>query len=235
MTLLQACLNGNRPRSDHPAVPITPAELAEDAAGALAAGAQELHVHPRGPDGNDTVEPGPVAEALRAIRAACPGTPLGVTTGLWTTRGDAARRLACVASWDELPDYASANAAELGFGELCELLTERGIGIEVGVWALDGAQTLIEAGIDPLRVLVETSDVDGAAEIDAALVDGGVTAPQLHHGSNQGTWAVLDAALARGRDIRVGMEDTIVLPDGSPARDNAQLVAEAARRVQHGP
>jgi uncharacterized protein (DUF849 family) len=235
MTLLQACLNGNRPRSDHPAVPITAAELAEDAAGALAAGAQELHVHPRGPDGNDTVEPGPVAEAVRAIRAACPGTPLGVTTGLWTTGGDAAQRLAFVADWDELPDYVSANAAEPGFAELCELLTERGIGIEVGVWALDGAQTLIEAGIGPLRVLVETSDVNAAAEIDAALVSGGLTAPQLHHGSNQATWAVLDAALARGRDIRVGMEDTIVLPDGSLARDNAQLVAEAARRVQHRP
>ena len=105
MTMLQACLNGNRPRSDHPAVPITPQELAEDARRALAAGARELHVHPRGPDGGDTVEPGPVADTVRAIRAACPGTPLGLTTGLWTTGGDAERRLALVAAWDELPDY----------------------------------------------------------------------------------------------------------------------------------
>jgi uncharacterized protein (DUF849 family) len=232
MTLLQACLNGNRPRSDHPAVPITAAELAEDAARALAAGARELHVHPRGPDDNDTVEPRPVADAVRAIRAACPGTPLGLTTGLWTTGGDADRRLACVAAWEELPDYASANAAEPGFVELCELLTGRGVGIEVGVWALDGARTLIEAGIRPLRVLVETNDVGAAAEIDAALLAGGVAAPQLHHGANQETWAVLDAGLARGRDIRVGLEDTLTLPDGSTARDNAELVAEALRRVE---
>ena len=232
MTLLQACLNGNRPRSDHPAVPITAAELAEDASRALAAGARELHVHPRGADDNDTVEPGPVAAAVRAIRAACPGTPLGLTTGLWTTGGDADRRLACVAAWEELPDYASANAAEAGFVELCELLTARGVGIEVGVWALEGARTLIEAGIRPLRVLVETNDVGTAAEIDAALLAGGVTAPQLHHGANQETWAVLDAGLARGRDIRVGLEDTTTLPDGSTARDNAELVAEAARRVE---
>jgi len=232
MTLLQACLNGNRPRSDHPAIPITAAELAEDAGRALAAGARELHVHPRGPDDNDTVEPGPVADAVRAIRAACPGTPLGLTTGLWTTGGDADRRLAYVAAWEELPDYASANAAEPGFVELCELLTGRGVGIEVGVWALDGARTLIEAGIRPLRVLVETNDVGAAAEIDAALLAGGVTAPQLHHGANHETWAVLDAGLARGRDIRVGLEDTTTLPDGSTARDNAQLVAEAARRVE---
>jgi uncharacterized protein (DUF849 family) len=213
-------------------VPITAAELAEDAARALAAGARELHVHPRGPDGNDTVEPAPVADAVRAIRAACPGSPLGLTTGLWTTGGDAERRLACVAAWEEPPDYASANAAEPGFPELCELLTERGVGIEVGVWTLDGARTLIAAGVRPLRVLVETNDVAVAAEIDAALLEGGVTAPQLHHGANQETWAVLDAALARGRDIRVGLEDTIVLPDGTSARDNAELVAEAARRVE---
>ena len=232
MTLLQACLNGNRPRSDHPAIPITPAELAEDAGRALAAGARELHVHPRGPDDNDTVEPGPVADAVRAIRAACPGTPLGLTTGLWTTGGDADRRLAYVAAWEELPDYASANAAEPGFVELCELLTGRGVGIEVGVWALDGARTLIEAGIRPLRVLVETNDVGAAAEIDAALLAGGVTAPQLHHGGNQETWVVLDAGLARGRDIRVGLEDTTTLPDGSTARDNAELVAAAARRIE---
>jgi uncharacterized protein (DUF849 family) len=232
MTLLQACLNGNRPRSDHPALPFTPAELAEDARRALAAGARELHVHPRGADENDTVEPGPVADAVRAIRAACPGTPLGLTTGLWTTGGDADRRLACVAAWEELPDYVSANAAEPGFVELCDLLTARGVGIEVGVWVLDGARTLIDAGIRPLRVLVETNDVGTAAEIDAALLAGGVTAPQLHHGANQETWAVLDAGLARGRDIRVGLEDTTTLPDGSTARDNAELVAAAARRIE---
>jgi uncharacterized protein (DUF849 family) len=237
MTLLQACLNGNRPREDHPAVPVSAGELAEDARLALTAGAAELHVHPRGPDGADTVEPAPVADAVRAIRAACPGTPLGLTTGLWTTGGDAERRAAHVAAWNELPDYASANAMEPGFLELCELLSGRGVGIEAGVWTLADAEALVESGIRPLRVLVETSDgrapdpVAAAAEIDATLVEGGVTAPQLHHGAHEHAWAVLDAALARGRDIRIGLEDTTLLPDGSRARDNAELVAEAARRV----
>src|SRR5438270_13093282 len=109
MTLLQACLNGNRSREEHPAVPVTPSQLAADAPRALAVGASELHVHPRGPDGRDTVEPGPVVDAVRAIRAACPGVPLGVTTGLWTTGGDPERRLASVEAWEELPAYASVN------------------------------------------------------------------------------------------------------------------------------
>ena len=237
MTLIQACLNGNRPRTEHPAIPITAAELAQAAHDAVAAGAVELHVHPRGLDEADTVEPGPVAEALRAIRAECPGIPVGVTTGLWTTGGDAERRLACIEAWEEVPDYVSANLSEPGFAELCAALERRGVGVEAGVWTLANAEGLLASGVVPMRVLVETSDawtpdaVAAGAEIEAALLAGELTAPQLHHGANADTWRVLDAALRRGRDIRIGLEDTTELPDGSPARDNAELVAEAVRRV----
>ena len=100
------------------------------------------------------------------------------------------------------------------------------------MWSLADAETLIATGIAPMRVLVETNDIDVAGEIGAALEDGGVSAPQLHHGGHTGAWPALDAAIARGRDIRIGLEDTTLLPDGSQARDNADLVAEAARRVQ---
>jgi uncharacterized protein (DUF849 family) len=235
--MLQACLNGQRPRSDHAAVPLAPQELAADASRAVAAGAAELHVHPRGPGGRDTVEPGAAGATVRAIRAACPGVPLGLTTGLWTTDGDAERRHAFVEAWEELPDYVSVNLAEPGSAELCALLARRGVGVEAGVWTIAEARLLLERGLAPLRVLVETSDggaddpVAAAAEIDELLVRGGVTAPQLHHGAGADAWAVLDAALARGRDVRIGLEDTTLMPDGRVARDNAELVAEAARRL----
>jgi uncharacterized protein (DUF849 family) len=236
--LLQACLNGSRSREEHPAVPITPDELAEDARRAVAAGARSLHVHPRGPDGRETLEPGPVADAIQAIRISCPGTPLGLTTGLWAAGGDPARRLACVEAWTELPDYVSVNLSEPGFVELCAALEARGVGIEAGVWTLADADALVGSGVGCLRVLVETSDgsaadpVAAAAEIDELLVAGGIAAPQLHHGAEDEVWPVLDAAIARSRDIRIGLEDTTRMPDGSPARDNAELVAEAARRMR---
>ncbi len=235
--MLQACLNGQRSRAEHPAVPLEPVELAADARRVLAAGASELHLHPRLPGGRDTVEPDVVAAAVQAIRAACPGVPLGLTTGLWTTDGDAERRHACVAAWEELPDYASVNLFEPGSAELCELLRRRGVGLEAGVWTLADARLLLERGLAPLRVLVETSDggaedpVAAAAEIDELLVRGGLAARQLHHGAGADAWTVLDAALARGHDVRIGLEDTTLMPDGSTARDNAQLVAEAARRA----
>jgi uncharacterized protein (DUF849 family) len=235
--MLQACLNGRRPPEDHPAVPLTPDELAADARRAVAAGAAELHVHPRTAGGRDTTEPGAASATVRAIRATCPRVPLGFTTGLWTTDGDAALRHAQVEAWQDLPDYASVNLAEPGSAELCELLASRGVGVEAGVWNLADAHLLLERGLVPLRVLVETSDggaddpVATAAEIDELLVRGGLSVPQLHHGAGTDAWEMLDAALARGRDVRIGLEDTTLMPDGSTAQDNAQLVAEAARRL----
>jgi uncharacterized protein (DUF849 family) len=235
--MLQACLNGRRLRDEHPAVPLAPEELAAEARRSVAAGAGELHVHPRAPGAGDTTDPGAAGATVRAIRAACPGTPLGLTTGLWTTGGDAELRHAHVQAWDDLPDYVSVNLAEPGSAELCGLLAERGVGIEAGVWNLADAHLLLERGLAPLRVLVETSDggaedpVGAAAEIDELLVAGGLTAPQLHHGAGADAWEMLDAALARGRDVRIGLEDTTLMPDGSTSRDNAELVAEAARRM----
>src|SRR5215468_1200771 len=45
--LLQACLNGSRTPGEHPALPISPLELARDAQRVIAAGAHALHIHPR--------------------------------------------------------------------------------------------------------------------------------------------------------------------------------------------
>ena len=54
--------------------------------------------------------------------------------------------------------------------------------------------------------------------------------PQLHHGIDFTTWAVLDAAVRRDRVIRIGFEDTYSLPDARRAGSNAELVAAAAER-----
>jgi uncharacterized protein (DUF849 family) len=238
--VLQACLNGPRPRDEHPAIPVTPAELAEDGARAVTAGAEELHVHPRGEDGLDTLAPDVVDAVVGAMRAACPGVPLGLTTGLWAAEDDAELRRRYIEGWTELPDYVSVNVGEPGFAELCALLERRGVGIEAGVWLPGEAEELLASGVTPLRVLAETSHggnddpIAAAAEVDRTLTEGGLRVPQLHHGQDDDAWEMLDAALERGRDVRIGLEDTTLMPDGSTARDNAELVAEAARRVAAG-
>jgi uncharacterized protein (DUF849 family) len=69
--LLQAALNGGR---DHPATPHAPGEIAAEARAAVAAGARSLHLHPYDGQGRETLAAEPCAAALRAVRAACPGS-----------------------------------------------------------------------------------------------------------------------------------------------------------------
>jgi uncharacterized protein (DUF849 family) len=55
--------------------------------------------------------------------------------------------------------------------------------------------------------------------------------PQLWHGYGELTWEVVAAGAAAGHDVRVGLEDVLVLPDGSVAASNAELVSAAVGLV----
>ncbi|MGH3295244.1 MAG: 3-keto-5-aminohexanoate cleavage protein [Trebonia sp.] len=238
--LVQAALNGGTTRAAHPAVPLTPAELAADARAAFEAGAEAFHVHPRDESGAQTLEPEHVLAAVAAVRGAT-GLPVGVTTGIWTVDGDVERRLALVRRWtgQNRPDYASINMNEPGIEELADLLASLGIGIEAGVWTAADARVLGASGFCErlVRVLLEPVEatsaeaVASAAAAAAELTRMGIIARQVRHGYDLATWDVLNAAIADGQDIRIGLEDTTVLPDGSPAAGNADLVAAAARLV----
>ncbi len=60
----------------------------------------------------------------------------------------------------------------------------------------------------------------------------GITLSQVHHGYGIACWAVNQRGLDRGHGIRTGLEDITLLPDGEQARDNADLVAAAARLIR---
>jgi uncharacterized protein (DUF849 family) len=235
--LIQAALNGGTTRAQHPGVPLTPGELAAEARAAQLAGAGALHLHPRDPSGAQTLDPAHVLAAVAAVRAAT-GLPVGVTTGIWTVDGDVRRRLDLVTGWAGTgrPDYASINMNEPGIDELADLLTSLGIGIEAGVWTPGDAQVLGASNFRDriLRVLMEPEDREPAGAVATAVAAAaelaalGINARQVRHGYDLATWQVLSAAVADGQDIRVGLEDTTVLPDGSVAAGNGDLVAAAA-------
>jgi uncharacterized protein (DUF849 family) len=232
MPLLQAALNGDR---EHPALPRTPAELAAEARAAVDAGARVVHLHPYDAEGHETLDAEPCAAALRAVRAVCPGTPVSLSTSADIVP-DPARRRALVAAWTELPELVTANQGEEGIVDLCALLVERGIGIEAGLLSLADAHAFVAAGVADrcVRAMVEPlgEDPDAAlAEAEAieeVLAAAGVSLEQVHHGDGLASWAVNRRGAARGHGIRTGLEDTPVLPDGSPASGNAELVAAAA-------
>lgn len=233
--LLEAALNGSRTDEEHLGIPRTPQELAAEGRAAVEAGARVLHLHPCDDRGAETLAAEPCAAALLAVRAACPGIPISLSTSK-DIEPDPSRRLKLVAGWTELPDLATANQGERGILELCEHLLGRGVGIEAGLLRLEDAQTFVSAGIAQRcsRVLLEPLDpepqdaVAHAAAMERALADAEVGLEQVHHGDDRATWHVMERAVARGHGIRVGLEDTTVLPDGRPAAGNGELVRAAA-------
>lgn len=236
--MIQVCLNGSRGAAGSAVVPLSPEAMAESAAAAVAAGATDIHVHPKSPCGDDTLSPRVLAATLDAIRARV-SVPVGVTTGAWA-EPDPARRLERVRDWTVLPDHASVNWHEPGAEELAAALIERGVGVEAGIWSgTDAASRFAVSPLGPrvLRVLAEVTDVSPDTAQDtgrALLAEVGVAhgRPVLLHGEDGGAWPVLRLAGRLGLATRIGLEDTLVLPDGEPASSNAQLVAVGL--VQYG-
>ena len=238
MPLLEVALNGSR---DYAGVPRTAEQLAETARAAVAEGARVIHMHPYDAAGRETLGAGPCAEALRAVRAACSGVPVSLSTSA-AIEPDPRLRLDLVAQWRVLPDLVSANQGEAGIESLCEYLMARGVGIEAGILSVADAEAFVQSDIKNrcVRVLVEPLDADAAAAlahaaaIEKVLMRGGVSIAQVHHGDGLASWAVNRRALERGHGIRTGLEDTTVLPDGRPVRNNAELVRAAAAMIQRG-
>ncbi|MGX1473395.1 UNVERIFIED_CONTAM: uncharacterized protein (DUF849 family) [Streptomyces canus] len=228
--MVQVCLNGPRGAADGTAVPLTPESMAQAAAEAVAAGATDIHVHPKTPCGRDSLSPRVVAATLEAIRARV-SVPVGVTTGAWA-EPDPAARLARVRDWTVLPDHASVNWHEPGAEEIAAALIDLGVGVEAGIWSgTDAAARFAVSPLGPkvLRVLAEVTDTQAAeASARTLLAELGPAhgRPVLLHGEDAGAWPVLRLAGRLGLATRVGLEDALVLPDGRPALSNAQLVAE---------
>ncbi|WP_353941602.1 3-keto-5-aminohexanoate cleavage protein [Streptomyces sp. HUAS MG91] len=235
MEFVQVCLNGARGAGDGAVIPLSPAALGDAAAAAVAAGASDVHVHPKSPCGQDSLSPRAVAATLDAIRSRV-AVPVGVTTGAWA-EPDPAARVARIRSWTTLPDHASVNWHEEGAEAVAAALLDRGVGVEAGLWSgTDGAERFAASPLAGrvLRVLAEVTDTDPATAraSAAALLDAIGTAhgrPVLLHGEEGGTWPVLGLARRLGLATRVGLEDTLVLPDGRRAVSNAELVEAAVR------
>ncbi|UQI49668.1 3-keto-5-aminohexanoate cleavage protein (plasmid) [Streptomyces sp. HU2014] len=239
--MLQVCLNGSRLSEHCASLPFTPAELAEAARAAVAAGAEDIHLHPKGPDGMDTLAPDIVAATIKAVRVSVPGIPVGITTGAWAVP-DAERRADMVRSWTVLPDHASVNWHEDGADLVAGALCDKGIAIEAGIYS--GTDAAARFRTSPfaervLRVLAEIVDTDPCSAVSTAdhlLQELGtdLPAPVLLHGEDGGAWTVLHLATRLGLATRIGLEDVLHTPDGAPATDNAALV-RAARALWRAP
>lgn len=235
MPYVKACINGARTPDQHPALPVTPEQLAAAAVAAHEAGAQAVHMHPKTAEGVDSLQPEIVDAAVAAVRQALPGLPLGVTTGYWALP-DATERLRAVEHWSVLPDFASVNWHEPGSEELAKLLLDRGLGVEVGIFHAEAAESWARSDVAGhcMRVMIELQaheDVDTADDLLTRVRAAGSPAPVLLHGLDESCWPLLRHAGLRNVQTRIGMEDTLLLPDGSTAPDNAALVTAALQEL----
>lgn len=238
--MIAACLNGDRSPRAHPRLPVSPEALARAARAVVDAGAFMVHVHPRDEHGRESLLVADVVAATTAIRAAVPEARISVTTRDGIAQDDR-EKLRLVADWpgpgDGGPDSATVNWHESSAVRLAGTLRSRGIAVEAGIWTHHAATAFVSTNWpwQVERVLVElipghSRGSDGVWSAERVLAALGMSpAPVLVHGEQAWTWPVLRWAQRSGYDVRIGLEDTLILPSGREAYDNAELVAAAAR------
>jgi uncharacterized protein (DUF849 family) len=208
-----------------------------------------VQMHARDAAGLETLDPVIVNETCRRVRAVAEDVgvqvEVGLTTGEWIVP-DVADRIALIREWEGV-DCATVNLSEPGFEAVMAAMLDVGIGIDVGLWAPVEIDRIVRSGMLPFaqRVSIELDPGEPyflsgppealAQQMNDALDAAGSACPRLTHGSDDWTWALVEDAFRRGHDTRVGFEDSVLLPDGTIAGSNAELVTaalEVQRRVR---
>jgi len=228
-------------KSDHPGVPLTAAEIGQEARRCLEAGAAMIHLHVRTPQGRHLLDAGAYREATAAVRAAL-GQDLVVQ--VTTESGKIYAPPQQMAVVRELqPEAVSVSVRELmpdaaheadGAAFFAWLAAERVMTqvILYDVADLQRWQGLRQRGLIPdapwclLFVLGRYSAGQRSAPVDLL--------PFLAAHTGGEPWAVcafgalenasMMAATALGGHVRVGFENNLLLPDGRVAAGNEDLV-----------
>lgn len=245
--MLQVTPSGPWGKDVHPNMPVSLDELLTDLRECFRSGATGVHLHARDPSGAETLEPSTVNDTCRQVREVAIETgvtvEIGLTTGEWIVP-ELAERIAMIREWEGV-DCATVNLSEKGFEDVMRAMLDVKIGIDVGLWAPVEMDRLVRSELLPQaqRISIELdpgepyflegNPADLAQQVNDALDDAGATCPRLTHGMNDWTWSLVADAFRRGHDTRVGFEDSVLLPDGTRAESNAQLV-EAALALQAG-
>jgi 3-keto-5-aminohexanoate cleavage enzyme len=245
--LIVAALNGSRDRKVAKKLPYTPAEIAKEAKRAVDAGAGVVHVHARRDDGGLAFDL-TFDEIVSAIRALV-DVPISITTqrtrqtslGTVTALFDVLRELPELATVNVQPPAPDLPAHREEARQILESCERAGVAPEPGINALEAiadVEALYEDGLlaQAPWLHLELGAAAGTSEQGLAgtprnllrLVDAlAGTLGQLRwvaHGEGVATAAVCATAAALGGHVRVGLEDSALLPDGTPATSNAELV-----------
>ena len=250
VTIAVAPNGGRKVKSDHPAVPLTPADLAVVAGQCLEAGAAMIHAHVRNADGSHLLDADAYRDAIAAIRGAV-GDRLVIqitseALGKYTPAQQravlqAVKPEAVSLALRELVPDASEEAA---FADLLGWLQREAVAPQIILYDVADAVRLVDLrkrGLIPFARLpvlfvlgrYTAGQTSRPADLLPFLAP---DAPKFEHWSlcafgAQETACVTAGALLGGH-IRVGFENNELLPDGSRASGNHDLVAAARRAIE---
>lgn len=245
LVIMVAPNGARRTHADHPALPITPNELAETAAACRRAGAAAIHLHVRDRDGKHTLDPDTYRAAITTIHQAV-GNDLIIqaTTEAVGLYGPDEQ----IAAMRELrPEAVSLAVRELRpdashdreFGKFLEWLAKERILPQFILYAAEDVlqfKELHQRGLIPFerpwQLFVLGRYTPGQVSQPTDLL------PFLQVADPAWPWSVcafgarehacgLTAACLDGH-VRVGFENNLRLADGGTAPDNAALVAQVA-------
>lgn len=236
---------GRRTKADHPALPITPAELATCAAECLEAGAAMIHVHVRDRDGRHLLDADAYRAATEAIRAAVgEQMVLQVTSeslGYYEPAAQAAvvRELRPEAVSLALREFLRGPEDEGDFAALLTWLKEAEVLPQIILFApeeMAQLQALFQRGLipwDDVPILYAIGRYKTGQTATPEELVPFLEMPQPCHwmacAFGQQEASVLTAAALMGGHVRTGFENNFALPDGSMAASNADLVRAVAR------
>jgi uncharacterized protein (DUF849 family) len=221
--------------SDHPALPVTPGQIAACARDCAAAGADALHLHVRDREGRHSLDPGLYREALDEIARAAPGLRIQVTTEA-AGRFDVAAQLDCLArlrpAWASVSIREVARAPDLA-PRLYALCADQGTEVQHILYdAADAdrlrdwrARGMVGPGAPSVLHVLGRDGAAGpgdvAARRDAVPYASGWMACAFGPAEHD----VLIEAARLGGALRVGFENALTDRHGRPHADNAASVA----------
>lgn len=228
--VFKVCLNGGRTKQEHAGIPVTLDEVIADIHALKNLGVEHFHVHLRDNEGMETFENRLLAPQMQILKKRFPDIKIGLSSNLFNGMTPE-RRYQNISEWEFQPDYISVNLSEPGSIELWNLLKNKGIKPEAGIWSLEDAEIFVKNKMDLFceRVLIEMSfeereeAIRQANQISAFIAEHNHSLEQVHHGEGINTWAVIDNALAKNYGVRIGLEDTLVLRNGVKATGNGEL------------
>ncbi|MDK1388812.1 3-keto-5-aminohexanoate cleavage protein [Sinorhizobium sp. 8-89] len=241
---------GRRSKADHPALPLTPDELAADATACLESGACMIHIHVRDRDGRHLLDAGVYRAAIAAIRAAVDDElVIQITSealGIYrpAEQMEVVRKVRPEAVSIALRELLPDESHETGFAQFLEWLRSERIVPQIILYTPEEAAllaALTARGLIPFEHL-PVLFVLGRYAVEQRAMPSDLLAflapgmPRFAHWSvcafGPREAACVTAGALFGGHVRVGFENNLWLPDGSLASDNAALVAASSEALR---